>query len=1182
MNGWTDSNCVIRQHVIVNLNIDVLCIAETHCANNTDNQPHVDGYKWYGLCRRSHNVRSRRCFGGVGIFVKDCLFNCFNINVISHDYDGILGIILQHKSNAGKFVVFSCYLPPEDSPWGRNADDFFNHLLSLIYMYDDADNIFISGDLNARVGDLQDYVQFVDDIPARNVVDYTRNSHGQCLIDFLLESKLCIANGRVQGSDNFTCISTKGKSVVDYFLVNHSSLVNCSEWKVITPSEALSIFKLESLVSNRCKPPDHSIVILKYNTGFCSDYLHDNTGSINQNQNVGNANDCDDLYTEFVKDKKIFYNDIPESFLNSDRWRQKAQTLLNDIDNHLNNICDQQNIDKLYNDFCGAMFDEIKENIRIKDSSKQTRKKFKFHKPFWTEELTRLWKVMRDHEKLYSRANGSNNMKRILRKNFLETQQCFDRCLRQTERKYYRNLADQLENINSNNPKEFWDHIKQLGPKKKTLIPMRVYNEQGSFISDHTQVLNKWEKDFYSLFNPIDVENEFFDNEFRDEIMHEKCTMENSIYPEDNPANIINTDITEDEIRCMIRRLKNNKSVGPDCIPNEVIKLGRIDTILLKLYQTCFDNGVSPSIWKKSIIVPIPKNSLLDPCIPLNYRGISLLSCTYKLYTSILNARLVKYNDLNNLIADEQNGFRKNRSCLDHIYTLTSIIRNRKNQNLDTFCAFIDYQKAFDWVNKDILLYKLLKFFNIRGKFYNAIKCLLLESVTKVRINKLYTSWFNVSLGVRQGDTLSPTLFSMYINDLVKNINTFSCGVEVEDTQIGILLYADDVVLIAPSESNLQKQLDGVNEWCRKWRLMINENKSQVVHFRKKSKQLTSVTFKFGTKTLSTVPKYKYLGMFLNEFLDFSVPAKILADAGSRALGGIINKLQILKSFQYSTFSKLYDTGVKPIIGYAAGVWCYKNFERSSLVQRRAIRYYLGVHRFAPTHAIEGDMGWTPSKVELYLEMFRLWNHLVTLPPDRITRKVFNWDFNLCSHNWASEICEVFTTCNCVDTFQYKNLCVIDDMQSLLMNVESNNWDIARHNKDKLRTYNMFKCNYEPEEYVYLNLKRNVRSLIAQFRCGILPLQIEVGRYRNVPVENRLCFSCTNKIEDEYHLLMECSVYDDLRSNMFNAIVRKDQNFLDLDVFDQFIEICSNFQIYLGKFLCYATERRYNIIYDSL
>jgi hypothetical protein len=234
--------------------------------------------------------------------------------------------------------------------------------------------------------------------------------------------------------------------------------------------------------------------------------------------------------------------------------------------------------------------------------------------------------------------------------------------------------------------------------------------------------------------------------------------LENEEHFEDD---IINSSITENEIRNMIRRLKNKKSFGPDCLPNEIIKTGKIDTFLLKLFQTCFSNSVAPSIWRKSIIVPIPKNSLLDPCIPMNYRGISLLSCTYKLYTSILNDRLVKYNNHNNFIADEQNGFRKDRSCLDHVFTLTSIIRNRKSQNLDTFCSFIDYQKAFDWVNKEVLLYKLMKFFKIHGKFYNTLKCLLFNSVTKVRINNNYTDWFDVSSGVRQGDTLSPTLFSM-------------------------------------------------------------------------------------------------------------------------------------------------------------------------------------------------------------------------------------------------------------------------------------------------------------------------------------------------------------------------------------------------------------------------------------
>jgi hypothetical protein len=76
------------------------------------------------------------------------------------------------------------------------------------------------------------------------------------------------------------------------------------------------------------------------------------------------------------------------------------------------------------------------------------------------------------------------------------------------------------------------------------------------------------------------------------------------------------------------------------------------------------------------------------------------------------------------------------------------------------------------------------------------------------------------------------------------------------------------------------------------------------------------------------------------------------------------------------------------------------------------------------------------------------------------------------------------------------------------MNTEVNNCDVAGHSKDKLRTYNMFKWNYESEEYVQKNFNRKMRSLIAQFRSGILPLQIEVGRFRNIPVENRVCFSC--------------------------------------------------------------------------
>ena len=97
-------------------------------------------------------------------------------------------------------------------------------------------------------------------------------------------------------------------------------------------------------------------------------------------------------------------------------------------------------------------------------------------------------------------------------------------------------------------------------------------------------------------------------------------------------------------------------------------------------------------------INPIPKGSGNDPYVSIHYKGISL-SCISKCYTSIINERLVKYCDENQILVDEQNGFRKHRSCNDHLFSLTSIIRNILATNMSIYCAFIDMEKAFDFVD---------------------------------------------------------------------------------------------------------------------------------------------------------------------------------------------------------------------------------------------------------------------------------------------------------------------------------------------------------------------------------------------------------------------------------------------------------------------------------------------------
>ncbi len=197
---------------------------------------------------------------------------------------------------------------------------------------------------------------------------------------------------------------------------------------------------------------------------------------------------------------------------------------------------------------------------------------------------------------------------------------------------------------------------------------------------------------------------------------------------------------------------------------------------------------------------------------------------------------------MHDIYVDEQNGFRKNRAWIDHVHTLTSIIRNRLAKNKSTFACFIDMQKAFDWVHRDFLFYKLLKY-NIDGK---CIKGLYDYPQSCVKINDYKTDWFPTESRVRQGDALSPTLFNLYINDLAKDLKELNMGLPYGNETLCILLYADDIVILAENEEQLQILLNFGNNWCKKWKMKVNRDKTKVIHFRKKKCKVTEKQFYLG------------------------------------------------------------------------------------------------------------------------------------------------------------------------------------------------------------------------------------------------------------------------------------------------------------------------------------------------
>lgn len=160
----------------------------------------------------------------------------------------------------------------------------------------------------------------------------------------------------------------------------------------------------------------------------------------------------------------------------------------------------------------------------------------------------------------------------------------------------------------------------------------------------------------------------------------------------------------------------------------------------------------------------------------------------------------------------------------------------------------------------------------INGKIYQAIKQLYPETTSCIKLNSNITGWFDVSNGVRQGDSLSPTLFNIYItiNDMVNELNSLNIGVDINGRKICCLIYADDMVIFCNSENELQQLLDRVHRWCFKWKMQVNPSKSNIMHFRPGSNPRTSTVFKLGENILSLTDSYKYLGIIIDENLDFS------------------------------------------------------------------------------------------------------------------------------------------------------------------------------------------------------------------------------------------------------------------------------------------------------------------------
>ena len=235
--------------------------------------------------------------GGVGLLIINTFASSFNIQVLDKSREGIFWMNFKHILNGICFNLCVCYLPPEGSSGYVNVDECFDNLLTKKYQYQGMGQYYICGDFNSRLGDLVEYIEGVDEVPPKDILDFSKNAHGQYFLKFFIDSNCCVINVRVDPQkNNFTSVSAKGKAIVDYFAVPYTSS------QYIT---GLEIKGSSNLVNLACKDMDfESRHVLDHSLLKCSIELfgHENQDKCNI-PNVSSIKDCGTIPPGFCEDE---------------------------------------------------------------------------------------------------------------------------------------------------------------------------------------------------------------------------------------------------------------------------------------------------------------------------------------------------------------------------------------------------------------------------------------------------------------------------------------------------------------------------------------------------------------------------------------------------------------------------------------------------------------------------------------------------------------------------------------------------------------------------------------------------------------------------------------------------------------------------------------------------------------
>lgn len=436
-----------------------------------------------------------------------------------------------------------------------------------------------------------------------------------------------------------------------------------------------------------------------------------------------------------------------------------------------------------------------------------------------------------------------------------------------------------------------------------------------------------------------------------------------------------------EEIRQAILKMASRKAPGPDDIAVELLKFGG-EMTLKKLHEIClevWETGIWPDEWTQSVFIPLPKKGDLLQCN--NYRTIALVSHASKILLRVILNRL--QSKLENEISQEQAGFRPRRGTRDQITNMRIILEKARERNQSLYFCFIDFTKAFDMVHHDQLWLTMLEM-GFPPHLVQLLRNLYRQQRATVRTANLVSEWFRIRKGVRQGCNLSPCLFNILAEQIMrKALDGYSGGFKIGGKVISNLRYADDIVLVATSAEELQDLMNRVEKSAKEYNMLINATKTKVL-----SNTNETLNIKVEGGILEQVDTFTYLGCTITKNADCSSEIKSRMALGMSVMGKLAQMWRN-KGISTATKLRLMKALVWPVATYGCEAWTLKKEDENRIqaFENKCVRKLL---RIPWTKLMTNEQVYKMARTENELlshiksRKLRYFGHVMRLPYDNI------------------------------------------------------------------------------------------------------------------------------------------------------------------------------------------------------